>query len=102
MCVQFRRTHLTTQSYIKFRGYITYSTAHPDAAHGGSVVIIKENIAHYEDYKYETDSIQATTIFVKTGRYKFAISAIYSLPCHRIETEDYRRFLQTFEGRFII
>lgn len=96
-------THLTAQEYIKFRGYITYSTAHPqNTARGGSAVIIKETIAHYEDCKYETELIQATAVVVKTGRYKFAVSAVYSPPRHRIETEDYQEFLQTFEGRFII
>src|ERR1044071_6731975 len=43
-------THFTRESYLKIRGYRTYHTLHPDnQARGGSAIIIKESINHYEE-----------------------------------------------------
>ena len=54
VCLVFE-THFTKQSYIKFRGYKVHRTTHPEkSARGGSAVIIKENIHHHEQTKYET------------------------------------------------
>lgn len=53
-------THFTKQSHTKFRGFREYHTIHPhNAVKGGSASIIKENIQHHEELKYETERIQA-------------------------------------------
>lgn len=96
-------THLTKHMYTKIRGYATYQTPHPqDAARGGSAILIKDNITHYEESKYATEYLQATTIKIKTSKHQYSISAIYSPPRHGIEVEDYLDFLRSFDGRFII
>lgn len=95
-------THLTKQSHIKFRGYKIYHTIHPyNTARGGSAVIIKENITHYEETHYQTEEIQATAVSVKTGNYNFTVCAVYSPPRHNIRKEQYLDFLKSLGTRFI-
>jgi len=74
-------THFTKQSYIKFRGYKVYHTIHPEnSAKGGSAVIIKENIHHHEETKYETEGIQATSVCIKTRNYSFVVAGAILSP----------------------
>lgn len=97
MCL-IPKTHLSIQIYIKIRVYSTYHTVHPrDAARPGSAILITENMSHYENATYETDSIQATTVVVTIVRYNFAVSAIFSPPRNRIDTDEYRKFPQPYE-----
>jgi hypothetical protein len=50
--VDVSETHFTKQSFIKFRDYKVYHTIHPaNSAKGGSAVIIKETVHHYEQTK---------------------------------------------------
>jgi len=54
------KTHFTTKNYFSTPRYKLYYTNHPDGtAHGGTAILIKETIKHYELLKYEEDSIQA-------------------------------------------
>jgi exonuclease III len=71
-------THFTKQSYIKFRGYKVYHTIHPEnTARGRSAVVISENIHHYEETKYETEGIQATSVRIKARNYSLVIAGMY-------------------------
>src|SRR6187551_776723 len=83
-------THLTNQSYVKLRGYKIYHTVHPlNNARGGSAVVIKENIVHYEEEQYQTDAIQATAGNIKTGKYNFVACAVYCPPSFNLKKEHY-------------
>ena len=80
-----------------------YHTIHPaNTARGGSCVIIRENIKHYEELDYSTEMIQAATVRIQTKRIKCAVSAIYSPPRHNIKYEDYKTFLNTLGENFIL
>lgn len=51
-------SHFTKQNYLKLKEYKLYLAIHPDnKARGDSAVIIKDNIKHCEEIKYETKSI---------------------------------------------
>lgn len=96
-------THLTTQNYVKFKGYNTYCTIHPtDTARGGSAVVIKENIKHHENSKIEIEEIQATTVEIKTNKYNFTVGAVYIPPRHNLKRENYKDFLEQMGENFII
>jgi hypothetical protein len=42
-------THFTAESYFKIPNFRVYSTTHPDGtAHGGTAIIIKQTIDHYQ------------------------------------------------------
>ncbi|CAF4894495.1 unnamed protein product [Pieris macdunnoughi] len=63
--------HLTSNSQIHVHNYNVYSTNHPDGtAHGGTAIIIRTSIEHYELPQFRSESIQATSI----SRMKMGIS----------------------------
>lgn len=96
-------THFTKQSYIKFRGYRVYHTIHPEnSAKGGSAVIVKENITHFEEEKYQTNEIQATSIQVKAKNYSIMITGLYCPPKHSLKKNQYIDFLKLLGNRFIL
>ena len=52
-------THFTKKNYIKFNRYNVYHTMHPDGtAHGGSAIVIKNNIKHHVINEYRTEKIR--------------------------------------------
>jgi alpha/beta superfamily hydrolase len=69
--------------------------------HGGTAILIKETIEHYEQMKYEEDSIQATSIKVKGFPYEIAITAVYCPPRENLKKEHFETFFQTPEPKFI-
>jgi len=82
MCASYLK-HFTKQSYIKFRDYKVYHTIHyENSAKGGCAVIIKKNIHHHEEVKYERKGVQATAVRIKARDYSIAIAVagIYCPP----------------------
>ncbi len=71
-------TRFTIKNFFKISGYTVYATNHPDGtAHGGTAVIIKSRLKHYELQQYRTEQIQATNICLEKWSGKFIISAVY-------------------------
>jgi hypothetical protein len=96
-------THFTRESYIKLTGYTIYHTTHPaNTARGGSALIIRNNIPHYEEEKYATPSIQATTVTLLSTNQTLTVSAIYCPPRHLISADQYLTFFCSLKDRFII
>lgn len=74
-------THLTDQSYIKIRGYKVYHTIHPEnRAKGGSAVVIKESINHYEEQPLQREEIQLTMVGIKSTKQSLIAGAVYCPP----------------------
>lgn len=95
-------THFTNKSYFSIRNYTTYDTKHPDGkAHGGSAIIIKNTIKHYELQKYEKEYLQATSVVVEDWIGTITISALYSPPKHSISKAQYLEYYKTLGKRFI-
>ena len=60
-------THFTPKSYIKISYYTIYDTKHPlGKAHGGTSVIIKNDIKHHLHSQTNQEHIQATTVTIQT------------------------------------
>lgn len=96
-------THFTNQSSIKFKGYAFYHTIHPEnSARGGSAILVKDNIKHFEEEKFSTPEIQATSINVKTQSNAVIVTSLYSPPRHGIKKDFYSQFLKTLGNRFIV
>jgi len=75
---------------------------HPDGkAHGGTAIIIRSSIKHYEIDKHQRDFLQATSVMMETWNGCITISAVYSPPKHTIKSEQYIKFLKTLGNRFI-
>ena len=59
-------THFTDKNYLKIHGYNFYHTQHPSGkAHGGTGIIIKSNIKHYELPPFQKDYLQATNVAIE-------------------------------------
>lgn len=96
-------SHFTKESHIQIKGYKVYHALHPNnTSRGGSAVIIKENIFHYEQLKYEKEEIQAVSVCVKTKDCPVSISAIYCPPRYSVKTDQYMTFLNGLGNRFIL
>ena len=84
------RNHFTNRSYITVPNYNIYYTNHPDEiAHGGTAVIIRENIKHYVRAEYRYENIRATNIAVEDNTAEITVSAIYCPPKHHSRYDDY-------------
>jgi hypothetical protein len=52
---------------------------HPDVkAHGGTALIIRSDIKHYEISKYQKEFLEANSIVIEDRNGNITISAIYS------------------------
>lgn len=97
-------SHITDKHHIKIHKYKTYYTKHPKEgkAHGGTALIIRENIKHHEAGKYEKENIQATSIVLEDNSGDLTVSAIYCPPKHNSKKQDYVDFFNTLGNRFIV
>ncbi|KMQ90710.1 reverse transcriptase [Lasius niger] len=95
-------THFTNKNYLKIPNYSVYHTMHPDStAHGGSAVIIRNNIKHYEANKFQKDFLQATSVIIEDLSGELTISALYCPPKHAIKKEHFERYFTTLGKRFL-
>ena len=96
-------THFTNESYIRFKGYKSYHTTHPsNSARGGSAIIIKGNLSHYESQHYKCEEIQATNIILNCEKYSLTVSSIYCPPRHQLKQSQYESLFQCLGNRFIL
>lgn len=95
-------THFTDKNYFKIPGYCTYTTNFPDGrARGGSAVIIKNCIKHFEQPQYQTNKIQGASVTVLDWHGPLTVSAAYCPPGQNINKEDFISYFRTLGPRFI-
>ncbi|KAL7291223.1 hypothetical protein TKK_0014836 [Trichogramma kaykai] len=95
-------THFTNKSYLKIPNYIIYDTQHPSGrAHGGTALIIKSSIKHFELEKNTDDFLQATSVVAETCKGPITFSAIYCPPGRTIKQDQFTKFFQKLGPRFI-
>lgn len=86
-------THFTRENYIKIRGYQVYHTVHPaNKARGGTAVIIKNELKHHEETKYQTEAIQATSVKVQTKFKQYTLTAVYCPPRYILKKKTLLNF----------
>lgn len=96
-------THFTNRSYFKIPGYTMYETQHPSGrAHGGSAILIKNQIQHFELPKFQTDYIQATNVNIFTKLGPINISAAYLPPRHSLNQDNLHNFFLSLGHKFIL
>ena len=95
-------TRFTAKSHFTLDKYTVYTTNHPSGnSHGGTAIIIKNNIKHYEIEKYSTDKIQATSIKVHSDKAETTMSAIYCPPRHKIGDVNFNQYFRSLGKRFL-
>jgi exonuclease III len=96
-------THFSKESSITFKNYLTYHAIHSaNTARGGSAIIIRNNIKHFEEEKYVTCGIQATIVTVETSKQRLTLSAIYCPPRYNIYANEFKTLFDKTNSRFII
>lgn len=89
-------------SHFTIPQYDLYHTNHPSgSAHGGTAILIRCKINHYETDKFSTEYLQATTIIVQDSAGQFAISSIYCPPKHPIKCQQFIKYFESLGRRFI-
>lgn len=79
-------THFTNHSYLKIKGYEVYHTSHPEnQAKGGSAVVIKKSIDHFEEQHLQYNMVQLTMVSIKSTKQKLIVGALYCPPKHNIK-----------------
>lgn len=96
-------THLTNHMYASFKNYKMYCANHPqNNARGGSAVIIRKSIDHYEEEIISSEEFQAATVTININESDISVTSIYSPPKHNIKMEKYIELFQKHNGRFVI
>ena len=95
-------THFTHKNYLKIPNYSIYDTKFPTGkARGGTAIIIKSNIRHYENEKNMNDYLQATSVTLEDVKGLITLTVIYCPPKHIINTEMFSKFFESLGHRFI-
>ena len=91
-------THFTDKN-----GYNVYHTQHPSGeAHGGTGIIIKSSIKHYELPSFQKDYLQATNVVIEDCHGTIITSAVYCPLRPSIAKENFDNFLDALGNKFII
>ena len=95
-------THFTDKNDLKIHGYNIYHTQHPSAkAHGGTGIIVKSSIKHYELPSFQKDYLQATSVAIEDRHGTITTSAVYYPPRHSIAKENFDSLFDVLGNRFI-
>lgn len=95
-------THLTSKNNFKIYGYKIYDTKHPeDKSRGGTAILIKNRIRHYQLDSISEKNIQATSIAVIEWNRTLNISSIYCPPNKKITEEEFSQYFKSLGTRFL-
>jgi len=95
-------THFTNKNFLRIPGYTLYHTMHPDSkTYGGTAIIIRSSIKHYEIDKHQRDFLQTISVMMETWNGCITISAVHSPSKHVTKSEQYIKFLETLGKRSI-
>ena len=95
-------THFTKKNFFRINGYSVYDTKHPEGkAHGGTAVLIKQRLKHYELQKYDKDHIQATNICLEEWSGNCVVSAVYCPPKHAIKKQQFIDYFNQLGNKFL-
>lgn len=97
-------THFTSNAYFNIKNFTLYHTTHPDAditPRGGTAILVKQYIKHYELPKYQKNFLQATSIVVEDWHGPLTISAAYCPPNYPTNKEETAEYFTTLGNRFL-
>ena len=87
---------------MKIPYYTIYDTKQPsEKAHGGTAVIIRNDIKHHLHNQVNKEYIQATAVTVQTSSNYFQLSAVYVPPRHKITTQMWEEYFQDLGDKYI-
>ena len=96
-------THLTSNTVFNIDNYQVYNAICPgDTARGGSSLIIKNSLDHFEFGKIESLEMQMFIIQLTSLKQKINIASIYCSPTCRLKKENFTPILIELGDRFIL
>ncbi|KMQ83299.1 reverse transcriptase [Lasius niger] len=96
-------THLTKRNYLNLKDFKVYNAIHPgNTARGGSSLIVKNTIEHFEFAKIESNEIQMTIVQLNSLKQKINIGVAYCSPSFCIKKETFKSLLFESGDRFIL
>lgn len=96
-------THFTNKNYIRIKGYSAYWTTHPsERARGGTAILIKQNIQHFQQEEIRELYIEVTIIAIQYNGAELNIGAAYCPPRHSLTNSQYTDIFNRLGPRFII
>ena len=81
-------TKLKQNTNWKIRNYYIYNTPGPNPTHGGTAVIVKACIPHYQLQLPQFSNLQLTAIKIPTRHEELCIGALYHSPSFKIIEKD--------------
>ena len=94
---------MTKQTTFKIKGYTIYVANHPNnKARGGSAIIIRNNLKHFEKYHLQSEEVQISVVCVTSIKQNINIGAIYYPPRHNLKRADYKNHLLHMGERCIL
>lgn len=97
-------THFTDKSYFNIPQFKIYYTNYPsNRARGGTAILTRINISHYEFPKFQKDFLQGTIIKVKLKpkHKELSIAAVYCPPRNNLKKENFQEFFEMLGSKFI-
>jgi hypothetical protein len=95
-------THLNDRKVFILENYNVYHTNHPDGTcHGGTAILIKQNIKHNIHSQVREDYLQATTITVQNREGPVNVSAVYCPPRFTIKEDTFKKYFEGLGNRYI-
>lgn len=96
-------THFTDKNYIKFKNYCIYWTTHPsERARGGTALIIKSNIKHFQYEEIRQPYIQITSVCIQRNGSDLIVGASYCPPGHTITKTQFLQVFDKLGDKFIL
>lgn len=87
-------SRLTPNIKLKAPGYTIHRTDRENSSGGGTLIIIKNNIQHFEIPPVKTKHLETTTIKVKIGNKLVNLISAYNKP-QNFDIRDYKKILNT-------
>jgi len=95
-------SHFITKGSIHIPNYSICDMQHPDGtAHGGTAIVIKNNMKHHLHGRYNREHLQATSFTIDDWIGPLTIAAVYCLPKHVIKADQFLSFYVTLGQRFL-
>ena len=95
-------THFTTKSYMKIPYYTINDTKHPSGkAHGGTPVIVRNDIKHYLHSQVNKEYLQTTTVTVQTSSNYFQLPAVCVPPRNKITSQMWEEYFQHLGDKYM-
>nr|CAD7196221.1 unnamed protein product [Timema douglasi] len=81
-------THLAEQKKMRFSGYEMYRNDRTTGRGGGTAVLVRSSLAHYQTCLPAMNYIESTSIVIPTGRKQIVFTAVYRSPAVPFTIED--------------